>query len=168
MLSRDRRAKVTALDGWVALRAFLPPKERRGIILIDPPFEEEGELARCAQGLTEGLERFATGLFLIWYPIKELKPIEQFHNNMVARGAKLLVAELMVRRPNDPARLNGCGLLIANPPFTLEPALQILLPALCNRLRLEAGARHRVTWLDSSRMSANVNFRRPRPIRSKR
>src|SRR5262245_42272034 len=71
-LGRQRRGiKLMGLDGWVALRALLPPPERRGVILIDPPFEEEGELARLAAGLGEGLRRFATGVFIAWYPIND-------------------------------------------------------------------------------------------------
>ena len=71
-LGRDRRAKVMGLDGWIALKSLLPPKERRGVVLIDPPFEQDGELARLAEGLADGLQRFATGIFIGWYPIKDL------------------------------------------------------------------------------------------------
>src|SRR5262249_31073260 len=75
----DHRVKVMGLDAWVALKALLPPKERRGVILIDPPFEERGELQTMATGLAHALQRFATGLYLAWYPIKDPKPIARFH-----------------------------------------------------------------------------------------
>jgi 23S rRNA (adenine2030-N6)-methyltransferase len=167
-LGRDRRAKVMELDGWVALRALLPPKERRGIVLIDPPFEEEGELARCAEGLVQGLQRFASGVFMVWYPIKDPKPVARFHDGLRQQAIpKLLTAELMIRRPSDPQRLNGCGLVIANPPYSLLPELNVILPTLVSRLGNEAGARHRLEWLDAPKTSPTRDLRRPRPIRSK-
>src|SRR6185312_5663257 len=70
---RDRRVKLLALDGWIALKSLLPPKERRGVILIDPPFEEPDEFARLGDALGEALQRFETGVYLAWYPIKNLK-----------------------------------------------------------------------------------------------
>jgi 23S rRNA (adenine2030-N6)-methyltransferase len=141
-LGRDRRVKVMALDGWVALKSLLPPKERRGIVLVDPPFEEEGELDRLVHGLAHGLRRFETGVYLAWHPIKGLKPIARFHAALAALGrAELLGIELMLRRPVDPERLNGCGLIVANPPHTLAEELAGLLPELVRRLG-EGGAAH--------------------------
>lgn len=166
-LGRDRRVRLMSLDGWVALKSLLPPKERRGVVLIDPPFEEPGELARCVEGLAQGLQRFATGIYLVWYPIKDPKPIARFHDTLRKKiGDKLLLAELMVRRAGHPDSLNGCGLVIANPPYTLEPALRTVLPVLTKRLALETGARERLTWLDRA-TAAPAEIRRPRPIRSK-
>ena len=145
-VGRDRRAKVMALDAWVALKALLPPKERRGIVLIDPPFEEKGDLDRMIAGLEQGLERFATGTYLCWYPIKDLKPIAQFHAALAGLGLpKLLRADLMIEPPDDPGRLNGCGLVVANPPYTLQGELEILLPHLARRLAgSRGGGSHRL------------------------
>jgi 23S rRNA (adenine2030-N6)-methyltransferase len=142
-VGRDRRIKVLALDGWLALKAQLPPKERRGVILIDPPFEEDGELMRVAEGLAEGLRRFATGVYLAWYPIKDPKPIARFHRALGAIGAatRLLRVEVMLRRPVDLGRLNGCGLVAANPPHTLRDELARILPELTRRLSDDRGAR---------------------------
>jgi len=134
-IGRDRRAKVMGLDAWIALKALLPPKERRGVVLIDPPFEEPGELERMADGLADGLARFATGVFLAWYPIKDTPPVERFHHRLAALGTdKLLRIELMIRASGDPDRLNGCGLAIVNPPFTLVRELAVILPELARRL----------------------------------
>jgi 23S rRNA (adenine2030-N6)-methyltransferase len=149
-IGSDRRAKVMALDAWVALRSLLPPKERRGVVLIDPPFEEPRELDRMAVGLAQGLQRFATGIYLAWYPIKDLKPIARFHADLAALDIpKLLRVELLVQRPSDSERLNGCGLIVANPPYTLEGELSAILPELNRRLAsASAGARYRLDWIE--------------------
>jgi 23S rRNA (adenine2030-N6)-methyltransferase len=141
----DRRIKVLALDGWIALKSLLPPKERRGIVLIDPPFEQDGEFVRLAEGLAQGLRRFATGLYLAWYPIKDPKPIARFHNAVAAlKGPDMLRVELMLRRPTDTDRLNGCGLIVANPPHMLVHELAGILPELTRRLGDGNGAHYRL------------------------
>jgi len=142
----DRRAKVMGLDAWVALKSLLPPKERRGIVLIDPPFEEARELDRMVEGLARGLARFATGVYLAWYPIKDPKPIARFHADLAALGVPgLMRVELLIQRPSDPDRLNGCGLVVVNPPYTLDGELTAILPELSRRLAAGgAGARHRL------------------------
>jgi 23S rRNA (adenine2030-N6)-methyltransferase len=134
-LGRDRRVKVLGLDGWMALKSLLPPKERRGVILIDPPYEEEGELNRLAQGLHDGLQRFATGVFIAWYPIKDPKPIERLRAAVAANDEHtLLGVELLIHNVADRERLNGCGLVVANPPFTLASELEGILPELTRRM----------------------------------
>jgi 23S rRNA (adenine2030-N6)-methyltransferase len=166
----DRRVKAMALDGWVALKSLLPPKERRGVVLIDPPFEEAGEFERIAEGLAQGLRRFATGVYLAWYPIKAPKPVARFHAGLAALGAdKLMRVELMIRRAGDPEVLNGCGLIVANPPYTLEGELTAILPDLSQRLALGSGASYRLGWLDGalppSRKATPAEKRRGRPRR---
>jgi 23S rRNA (adenine2030-N6)-methyltransferase len=160
-IGSDRRAKVMALDAWVALKSLLPPKERRGIVLIDPPFEEAGELGRMVEGLARGLERFATGIYLAWYPIKDPKPIARFHADLAALGVPgLMRIELLIQRPSDPDRLNGCGLVVVNPPYTLDGELTAILPELSRRLAAGgAGARHRLDWIEPAAPSAG----RPSP-----
>lgn len=147
-LRSDARARVTNIDGWIALRSVLPPKERRGVVLIDPPFEVEGERERLVSGLKDGLARFATGTYLLWYPIKELAPVAALKREIVASGVeKLLCAELFVHRPGDPRRLNGCGLLVVNPPYQLDERLRVLLPFLVERLGQSPDACFNLTWL---------------------
>jgi 23S rRNA (adenine2030-N6)-methyltransferase len=144
-LGRDRRVKLLAIDGWFALKSLLPPKERRGVVLIDPPFEEEGELARLTEGLAEALRRFENGVYVAWYPIKDLKPIAAFHAALPAiAGPELMRVELMIRGGNAADRLNGCGLIVANPPYTLRDDLAAVLPELTHRLAEGSGARHRL------------------------
>jgi 23S rRNA (adenine2030-N6)-methyltransferase len=163
-IGRDRRVRLMALDGWVALKSLLPPKERRGIVLIDPPFEEEGELERLAGGLAQGLRRFETGVYLAWYPIKDPKPVRRFHEALAAlTGPELLRVELMIRGASAPDRLNGCGLIVANPPYTLQSQMADLLPELTRRLAEGAGANHRIDHISAKSPAAP-----PRPAISHR
>jgi 23S rRNA (adenine2030-N6)-methyltransferase len=145
-VGRDHRVKVMALDGWTALKSLLPPKERRGVVLIDPPFEEERELERLAHGLAQGLRRFETGVYLAWYPIKDPKPIVRLHRTLAATGrARLLGIELMLRRPVAVERLNGCGLIVANAPHTLGEELAGFLPEVTRRLGEDGEAHYRIS-----------------------
>ncbi|HJU29945.1 MAG TPA: 23S rRNA (adenine(2030)-N(6))-methyltransferase RlmJ [Hyphomicrobiaceae bacterium] len=140
-VGRDRRAKVMGLDAWVALKALLPPKERRGVILIDPPFEVRDELARVQEGLAQSLRRFAGGVYVVWYPIKDPRPVARFHAALRKLAVpKPLIVELMVQPPTDAERLNGCGLLVINAPYTLKDELSSILPELSRRLAVVASA----------------------------
>jgi 23S rRNA (adenine2030-N6)-methyltransferase len=162
-LGRDQHVKVMELDGWIALKSLLPPKERRGVVLIDPPFEQEGELARLAEGLAEGLQRFATGLFIAWYPIKDLRPVARFRESLAGASRPLLCVELVTRRPNDAERLNGCGLVVANPPFTLQSELEAVLPELTKRMAHDSGAQYHIRQLGIS-----LQDRKKSPLEAKR
>ena len=144
-LAGDRRAKVLALDGWLALKAQLPPKERRGVVLVDPPFEEPGELDRIVSGLDNARRRFGGGVYLLWYPIKDPRPVARFHEALAKIAPpESMAIELLIRAPVDLDRLNGCGLVVLNPPFTLESNLAALLPVLAHRLSDGAGATGRI------------------------
>lgn len=132
--SRDAQVKVLNLDAWIAVKALLPPKERRGLVLIDPPYEEKDEFARIARGLAAALKRFANGIFMLWYPIKDLPPVDAFFDSLAGHGiAKAMRIDIDTRAPDTPERLNGCGLLVINPPYTLEAQMQTLLPFLAER-----------------------------------
>ncbi len=147
-LGRDGRVKVLELDGWQVLKATLPPKERRGLVVIDPPFEVEGEFERLAGGLDEAVRRFATGIYLLWLPIKSPAKVQAFKDRMKASGhPKLLYAELRVRGFAPDEKLSATALLVANPPYRLAEQLADLLPFLAERLSQGAGAGHRLEWL---------------------
>jgi 23S rRNA (adenine2030-N6)-methyltransferase len=149
-LARDRRAKVLELDGWLALKAQLPPKERRGVVLVDPPFEEAGELDRIATGLDNARRRFSGGIYLLWYPIKDPRPVARFHQALAkVAPPESLAVELLIRAPDNPDRLNGCGLIVLNPPFTLAGDLDVLLPVLAERLSDGPGATGRIVRFGS-------------------
>jgi 23S rRNA (adenine2030-N6)-methyltransferase len=148
LFAHDPQVKVMDLDAWTALKALLPPPERRGIMLIDPAYEQTGELDRLADGLKEAVRRFATGTFLLWYPIKESRPVTAFRSNIAALGLpKATAIELMIRGPEDEMRLNGAGLLAVNAPFTLSSKLSVLMPELAGVLEQGNGAGFRLLEL---------------------
>ena len=148
LFTKDRQVKVLGLDGWIALKSLLPPKEKRGVVLIDPPFEEPGELIRLTAGLAEAIRRFETGIYLMWYPIKDPKIVQRFHRAVSETIARpCLVAELMLRAPRHPEKLNGCGLAIVNPPWQLAEQLRQIMPTLVDRLGQADGAGYRLEKL---------------------
>ena len=110
----------------------MPPKERRGLVLIDPPFEQPDEFERLGQSLIDAYRKWATGIYLAWYPRKDLSAVKTLINQIKRSGiAKVLRAELDVG--SDPTRLAGTGLLIVNPPWRLDDELGLLLPARLGR-----------------------------------
>lgn len=147
----DRQVFVHHRDGHEALRAFLPPPERRALVLIDPPFEAPGEFARLAATLAAAHARFPSGVLAAWYPVKHRAPVRAFHDAVRDATPALrdvVAAELWLRAPLDPARLNGCGLLVVNPPWRFEQEAPGLLSALLDRLgTAEAGQGAAVTRL---------------------
>jgi 23S rRNA (adenine2030-N6)-methyltransferase len=149
-LGRDRLTKVMELDGWTALKALLPPKERRGIVLVDPPFEKPGEHRRLVEAVREVVKRFATGVLLLWYPIKDAPAVSRFKRDLAALGLeKLIAVELTIRPRDEPTVLAGSGLIILNPPFGLDRQLETLLPFLARRLAVAPGGGWRVERLGS-------------------
>jgi 23S rRNA (adenine2030-N6)-methyltransferase len=144
----DARVQVQESDGYLALKALLPPKERRGCVLIDPPFEVTDEFERIVRGLGHALRRWATGIYLVWYPIKHRGPVKAFHDALAASGIRrVLVAELLLRPDGDPDRLNGSGMIVVNPPWKLDESLARLLPALCADFGATGSGRARVETL---------------------
>jgi 23S rRNA (adenine2030-N6)-methyltransferase len=143
----DNRIKAVAIDGYTALNAYVPPKERRGLVLTDPPFEQADEFARLAEALAAAHRKWPTGLYLLWYPIKDVRSAEGFGRDLARRGiARMLRAEITVAPVRAGAKLTGCGLVMVNPPWTLENELALLLPALADVLAVEKGAA-RLDWL---------------------
>lgn len=131
----DPQVAVHFRDGWEALGALLPPAEKRGLILIDPAYEQPNEFARLAAGLCRGSRRFRNGVFAAWYPVKHRAPVRAFHAELRDSGLRdVVAAELLVREPTDPARLNGCGLIVVNPPYGFEDAAPLVLSTLLERL----------------------------------
>ncbi|MDX2257827.1 MAG: 23S rRNA (adenine(2030)-N(6))-methyltransferase RlmJ [Hyphomicrobiaceae bacterium] len=147
-LAGSPNAKVLSLDGWNALKSLLPPRERRGVVLVDPPFEVPGELHRMVEGVKAAVRRFASGVYLLWYPIKDQADISALHGELGAlRLPKLLAAELFIHPPDRADRLNGCGLVIVNAPFGLAETLAAALPELARLLARSPGAHGRLLEL---------------------
>lgn len=152
----DAQAKILEIDAWAALKALLPPKERRGVVLIDPPFEKPGEFQRLVEGLQAGQRRFATGTFIVWYPIKDTRAVARFYQDVIRLGfEKLYAAELVVGPIRSEGDLMGTGLLIVNPPFTLAGKLERLLPFLAHTLARGASAASRAEWLVGEHLTSS-------------
>jgi len=146
-LGRDARIAVHLRDGYGAINAFLPPAERRGLTLIDPPYEAADEFERVTSALFAARARFAGGVVAAWYPIKHRAPVRAFHTALRAGGLRDAVAlEFLLREPLDPARLNGCGIILVNPPYRFEAELPPILSALM--ARLGSGARGEAATLE--------------------
>ena len=147
-LRGDERAKAIEIDGWTGLTAYIPPVERRGVVLIDPPFEEKGDYTRLANALDTARRKWASGTYLLWYPIKG-RPEPDALAKRIRRLAipKVMRVELTVSPLSDPSRLNGCGLVILNPPWKLEAELAGLLPILAGLLVRSGKPAWHLDWL---------------------
>ena len=144
----DYQVRVTHLDGWLALGEHLPPKEKRGIVLVDPPFEAANEYERMVEGLARAYRRFSGGTYCLWYPMKKGAPIADFHEALKdLEIPKMLCAELTVKSDRETAGLNGSGLVIVNPPYVLKDELHALLPVLKEKLAQDRYASQRAFWL---------------------
>jgi 23S rRNA (adenine2030-N6)-methyltransferase len=139
-LATSTRAKVLAIDGWTALSAYVPPKERRGLVLIDPPYEAPDEFERLPKALKEAHRKWPSGIYLLWYPIKDRTGPEALAKSLKAlHVGKILRAEMTTANVPAADRLIGTGLIIVNPPWTLEKQLAVLLPALAKCLAPDKG-----------------------------
>jgi 23S rRNA (adenine2030-N6)-methyltransferase len=118
----DPQVEVHGRSGWEALGGLLPPREKRGLIFIDPPFEVRDEFLLLAEGLRRGYSGFGHGVFAAWYPIKQVAAVRSFHASLVSSGIRDVVAvELHLRDATNPAgRLGGCGLVVINPPYQFD------------------------------------------------
>lgn len=144
----DDQVAVHHMDGYHGLKAFLPPAERRGLVLIDPPFEVTDEFERMVEGLRQAHRRWPTGVYALWYPVKDRRGVWHFHQDLKKSGIrKILLAELCLYPEDDPERFNGCGMVIVNPPWQLDSRLAVLLPVLAAHLGDPAQARVTVDWL---------------------
>lgn len=137
----DPQVMIHAQDGYQSLKALLPPKERRGLILIDPAYEKITEFTTVLESLKTALQRFATGTYAIWYPIKLRSSVNAFHRDVQSQIAQtVLIAELNLFADDIPNYLNGCGMLIVNPPWQFDTVLQETLPWLLEKLNVHQGS----------------------------
>src|SRR3984957_7316513 len=133
---RDTQARVVDLDGWMALPAFVPPNERRGLVLIDPPFEQKDEFGRLADGFAQAFAKWPTGSYLLWYPVKSRRATDNLARQVAEaagpgpQAGKCLRLEVSVAPQAAEAGLISAGLLIVNPPWKLLGELKAILPEL--------------------------------------
>lgn len=120
----DHQVDIHHMNGFHGLKAFLPPKERRGLILIDPPYEDPDEFSQIARTLPIALKRFEQGVFAIWYPIKEKIHVDRFHQALKKSIENQILAIELTLYPDIPQHLNGCGLAIINPPWQFEEVIK--------------------------------------------
>jgi len=136
----DGQVAVHHMDGWLSLKAHLPPKERRGLVVIDPPFEAPDEYERMVAALALAHRRWATGQYLLWYPVKDRAAVWRLHQMLEDTGIpKMLAAELCWSGDDRSDRLNGSGLILVNPPWRTQESLSELLPALETALAAGSG-----------------------------
>jgi 23S rRNA (adenine2030-N6)-methyltransferase len=157
-LRRDRQARVVRIDGWTALTAYVPPQERRGVVLVDPPFEETNEFERLAAGFEAAHAKWPTGIFMLWYPLKDaraagrlgrrvadaLLSAHRSHGSREDLAERLLRVEFQTGAVIRTDGLTAAGLLVVNPPWTLKRDLQVVAPALAAALGTEGQGRLRV------------------------
>lgn len=145
----DARVACHQRDGYEALRALLPPATRRGLVLIDPPFEAQfEEFERIEAGLREAYDRWPNGLYAVWYPIKLRQDAEAWYRRLAALPhARVLVGELCLHEPNSALRLSGCGMALLNPPYRFEHILGEILPVLAKALQQSRFGSHELRWL---------------------
>ncbi len=149
-----RRVRVEIGDGYAALKALVPPLERRGLVLIDPPYEAVGEWRSVLRAFMEGYRRWPTGVYLIWYPILDERQRRAALTRLESlRIPKILIAELAVFPDGGATGLVGSGLAIVNPPFGLEARLGEIYAAIHHHLSADGAGYARVARLTSERMA---------------
>jgi 23S rRNA (adenine2030-N6)-methyltransferase len=138
----DKKVAVHHMDGFLGLKAFLPPQERRGLVLIDPPYEGPDELTHIIRALAIALKRWNTGIYAIWFPIKEKAAVHRFYNTLKKSLSRpIYIVELTIY-PEIPNHLNGCGIAIVNPPWQLDQAIQAVLPWIWKALTINGQGGH--------------------------
>jgi 23S rRNA (adenine2030-N6)-methyltransferase len=141
----ERRVSVHGADGYGAVRACLPPAERRALVLVDPPFEATGEWSEVSAAIAEGLRRLPGGTFAVWYPLTGRARRDGFLGWLENSGAPSLLAEMVV----DPLapRMTGCGVVVVNPPWRFDEEACSILGYLPDALALGQAAHGSVRWI---------------------
>lgn len=136
----DWQVRAIELDGYLAMGAHLPPKEKRGLVLVDPPFEKPGEFGRLIDGLLRAVKRWSGGTYALWYPIKDRDAVADFRERLRQSGIpKMLDIRFEIRQPSVEPRFDGTGMIVVNPPFVLDAELRLILPWL-HTLLCDSGA----------------------------
>jgi 23S rRNA (adenine2030-N6)-methyltransferase len=148
LFAGDRQVAVHLQDAYLGLKAFLPPKEKRGLVLIDPPYERKDEYERVAASLRLAYGRWPTGVYALWYPVMSRSLVARFHAAVAATGIRrILRTELCIDEASERTRFAGSGLLIVNPPWSLHAEIAEVLPWLWRCLAPEGRGGTSVDWL---------------------
>lgn len=144
-LAGDRRANIVAIDGYVGLNAYVPPQERRGIVLIDPPFEQPDEFSSLVRGVANAWAKWPTGIYLLWYPLKDRRGAAACARALAKSDIRrILCIELDVGAGEG---LAAAGLLVINPPWRLTDDMKILLTWLGPLLARAGNFSRRLEWV---------------------
>ncbi len=144
----DWQVRVIELDGWLAMGSQVPPKEKRGLVIVDPPFEKEGEFKRIVDGLQKAHRRWPGGTYALWYPIKDHNAVTAMREMLKQTGIpKIMDVVFELRQPSPEPRFDGTGMIVVNPPYVLEDELKVLLPALREVLAEDRSALAETVWL---------------------
>jgi len=136
------------MDGYQALKAFLPPPERRGLVLLDSSFDRSREFARIAKALKAAHQRWSTGMFAVWYPLMAPAAMRGFDRDVQKTGiGKILRLELLVRKRDAGTAIPGCGMLVVNPPWKFEAEARPLLDWIWRALTPDGAGGVKVDWL---------------------
>lgn len=142
------RVSIEEIDGYAAMRGLLPPRERRALILIDPPFEAPDEFAQIAVALGGALRRFPRGVFVIWYPLTRRARVDEFLGAVVAlKPPPTLLVELAIAGESAGLKMRGCGLVVINPPWQFDGEARAVLGGLAATLAQTPGGASVVDWL---------------------
>ncbi len=148
VVGRGRNASVHLMDGYQALKAFLPPKEKRGLVLLDSSFDRAGEFRRIVRALKDAYLRWPTGTYAIWYPLMEPAAMRGFARDVEKTGIrKILRLELLIRNPGEDTAIPGCGMLVVNPPWKFDLEARPLLDWIQQALSVEGAGKAKVDWL---------------------
>ncbi|MBX3595994.1 MAG: 23S rRNA (adenine(2030)-N(6))-methyltransferase RlmJ [Rhizobiaceae bacterium] len=148
LFAGDIQVRVIHLDGWLSLGAHVPPKEKRGLILVDPPFELPNEFDRMVDGAVKAWRRWPGGIQALWYPIKDRDAVAAYRAALSETGiTKILDLSLMIRAAGDVPSLDGCGMTIINPPYVLKEEMDKILPCLATAMGSARGASWSADWL---------------------
>ena len=148
-LAPFRNARPIESDGYVSLARHLPPQERRGLVLIDPPYEEADEFERLGSTVADAHHKFATGIFLLWYPLKLASRVDALSGELLAAGVTdLLRLTIDVgERPDAGEQLSAAGLLVINPPYQFDVEMRAAADEILPLLAHGPGAQTAVEWL---------------------
>jgi 23S rRNA (adenine2030-N6)-methyltransferase len=148
VMGGERHVAVHRMDGYEALQKFLPPQERRGIVLLDSSFDRSEELARISKALKAAHQRWATGIYAIWYPLLAPEVMEGFMRSVKGTGiGKILRLELRIREPAPDSPAPGCGMLVVNPPWKFDAEARSLLGWIWKALAEDGAGGVKVDWL---------------------